>query len=440
MRSFEFIVFLVLGALWLLGGGIVPARAALPPLTLEQAVEQAHEKSPQLARARAAASEASWKPLEAISGNLPRLSASATHLFDVKYQFVDINLGSPLSIPSVFPKTTLSLDATWTIFDGLTSINAYRAALDLRDAARLEEERAELQVDSSTRLAFYKALSAQQLADVAAQNVKTLQEHSERVGVLLKQGKGTKYDSLRVEVQLSEALPEELASRDNVLLSRQALATEMGLPSDDRPIQGSLPEPDDKRLPEVLVPEPQSRADIQALVHRARASGRAQSASIGALLPKLSLVGQKLFYNNVDYEISDTSHYRDAYSLGVALTWNLFDGGASIARQRASVYQHDQAEAGADAALLRAPQDLELWKRRYHYNVALYRARKQAIVAAQESVRLAKLGNQAGTRTNTDVLDSELDLFRSRAGAVRAQLDAAEALINLELTLGRKLQ
>jgi ATP-binding cassette subfamily F protein 3 len=59
--------------------------------------------------------------------------------------------------------------------------------------------------------------------------------------------------------------------------------------------------------------------------------------------------------------------------------------------------------------------------------------------SAEESVRLAKLAFKAGNGTNTEVLDAELDLFRSRAGIVRAQMDAAEALLNLESALGRRL-
>jgi outer membrane protein TolC len=54
-------------------------------------------------------------------------------------------------------------------------------------------------------------------------------------------------------------------------------------------------------------------------------------------------------------------------------------------------------------------------------------------------VRLARLSYDAGSRTNTDVLDAELDLFRTRAGVVQSQLSAAEALINLELAFGSSL-
>ena len=36
-------------------------------------------------------------------------------------------------------------------------------------------------------------------------------------------------------------------------------------------------------------------------------------------------------------------------------------------------------------------------------------------------------------------LDAELDLFRSRAGVIRAQLACAEAHLKLELATGRKI-
>ncbi len=416
---------------------------APPSVSLEDAVQQALERNPNLTRAHAASEAASWKPLEAISVNLPRLGLSATHYFDIKYQLIDIDLGAgPVTFPTIYPKTFASLDALWTVFDGLQGWNSFQAARDTRDAAQLEESRARLQVESNTKLAFYKALSAQQLADVAAQNVKTLQDHAERVEQIHKQGKATRYDSLRVEVQLSEAIPEEAAARDNVVLTRQALDLEMGLDEkerDGRPLKGVLPEPVESRLPSDLKAEPQSRADVQALVSRAQAATHLRASSYGAFLPKVTFIGQKLYYNNVGYEVVDTSRYRDAYSLGVTLTWSFFDGGATIARNRQAVHEHDAAEAAAAAALQKIPNDIELWKRRYRYNAKLYQARKQAIAAAEESVRLARLGNQAGTRTSTDVLDSELDLFRARAGAVRAQLDAAESWINLELSLGRKL-
>jgi len=120
------------------------------------------------------------------------------------------------------------------------------------------------------------------------------------------------------------------------------------------------------------------------------------------------------------------------------LSWTLFDA-ANIARVREASAQQAQAERAAEVVIGTAPLDFETWRRRFLSNMSLYRARTHAIESASESVRLARISYEAGSRTSTEVLDAELDLFRARAGVVRAQVDSAEALINLELALGHRL-
>ena len=96
---------------------------------------------------------------------------------------------------------------------------------------------------------------------------------------------------------------------------------------------------------------------------------------------------------------------------------------------------------GAETAktLARLPREIDTWRRKFNYSVSLYKARLRAVAQFQESVRLAGIGLKAGTRTHTEMLDAELDLFRARGGLVRAQADAIEALGKLELASGRTL-
>ncbi len=419
-----------------------PARAAevATGLTLEEAISEGKAQNPQLQKVRALEQEASWKPLEAISGNLPKLTLSANHAVDLKYQTIDINFGgAPVSMDAIYPKTSASLGLSWTVFDGFQSWKHFRAAKLNARAASWESERAEFAVENEIKLKYYQALAAELLSSVAAQNVATLEEHLERVKSVLKGGGATKFDLLRVQVQLQEAIPEKGAAEDNVILARRALAQLLGKAEDARPLKGSLPEPNSKNISKDIKWEQAARVDLSALANRAEASDMMHTALYSAWLPRLSLSAEKQYYNNKDYALTTTDSYKDAYFIGAVLTWNLFDGGASYARLRQSEAQHEQAEFASRAAVIRAPNDFELWKRKLNYNTALFNAKKQAIEAADESVRLAKLGVRAGTRTNTDLLDAELDLFRAKAGLVKAQVDGAEALLQLELALGRKI-
>jgi outer membrane protein TolC len=103
---------------------------------------------------------------------------------------------------------------------------------------------------------------------------------------------------------------------------------------------------------------------------------------------------------------------------------------------------HERANEANDdlnSAQLQAPYDFDFWKRTLVSKVSLYQAKLTDIDKAKESARLATLGFKAGTRTTTDVLDAELEEFRAAAGLVQAQVDALEALINLEISVGKRI-
>ena len=402
--------------------------------SLEQAISEAEERSPRIHQAEAASGSASWKKLEAASGNIPHVNFSFNHFFDAQFQVFP----PPYSLPLVQPLNVISMDATWTVFDGLATPASYFAAQSASDASDLQLSRARLEVESDVTVKFYQALAAQKLANVAAQNVKTLEDHLEQSRALLSGGEATRYDVLRVQTQLDEAYPDKITADDNVVLTRAVLASTMGYDVDNRVLSGDLPIPDEKAIQKVGELKISEREDIVALQKRSEAADKAHLAAEGWYYPAVQLFAERSFYTYTDSNIFSNS-YQAAYQLGFRLSWNLFDGGYSIARQLEAHYDKVAAEATARAAVLNAPDEFETYKRRFTSNVSLFRARQRAIDSAEESVRLARAGFSAGTRTTTDLLDSELDLFRARAGLVRAQVDAAQAFINFQLALGRKI-
>jgi outer membrane protein TolC len=111
----------------------------------------------------------------------------------------------------------------------------------------------------------------------------------------------------------------------------------------------------------------------------------------------------------------------------------------STAQAHEALEKKAQTESSLRAARLKAKQDLNLWTRKFKYYCSISKARQNDVGKAKESVRLARAGRRAGARTNTDLLDAEAELYRAQAGAVSARLGAVEALINVELSLGRPL-
>ena len=431
----------------LLGLASIAHAEPAGPLTVDAAVAEAMHNSPNIQAAEAGVSQADWAKFQALGGGFfPRVSAGFNHLFAEKYEYTAINFGGTLmNFPGAYSSNVLTINATLPIFDGLANINNLQAASLEQSAAEQELERSKFQMGQEVKLAFFQALATVQLQDVARQNVKTLEDHLNQVDVQRRGGAATKYDSLRVSVQLSEGRADQLDADDNAALARKKLTALLGLEQDDRPLQGELPVPDPKIAKDLELTEASAhRTDIEALDLRARAAAKARSAQSSWIIPSVSLGGQYNYYevmneSTLDGSVSGSGTFKSAYSVSLALSWNLFDGGVALGRARQAGYQQIQADKKAEAARIQVPYDFSYWKKRFLSNTDHYQARKFDVERSEESVRLATAEQRAGTRTSTETLDAELDLFRSRAGVVNAQLNALEAKIRLESALGRTI-
>lgn len=421
---------------------ILASTAQAASLSVADAVSEALHNSPKLQKAQSAYEEAQWKRVETYNGFLPSISLSANRLIDKQYLMTDVQLAgspAPVSIPQIVPSTIMTLSGQLPLFDGFSSTNRFRSARSFEAAAADDFHWQEFTLEREVVLLYYKALGAEALKNVAEQNLKALEDHFRDVGLLKKAGVSTNYDVLRVDVQVSEARSELLNAEDNRALAKNRLAEAMGKNAEDRDLTGALPAPDESMIKGLNTDEPAERGDLKALGERVEGTERLESAASTHLIPRLSLFGQYQYYNNRNDELTDSAAYRHAHQVGLALTWNIFDGMGSISRSKQSVEQRVQAEKQLEIARLRSHQDLDLWKRKFLYFCSVYKARLNDVQKARESVRLAKEGRRAGARTNTDILDAESDLHRAEAGVVNSQVGAIEALLALEQAAGKPI-
>jgi outer membrane protein TolC len=218
----------------------------------------------------------------------------------------------------------------------------------------------------------------------------------------------------------------------------------MGLPKDDRTLSGDMPVLNaDSILGGMSKVDFENRPDLKAKDLMAKAAGDQSAAADSFWVPKVSVIGEYQWYNLQDYAFGgspvNTGTVNDSYFVGAAATWDLLDGGMSWAKSNEAHERANEANDDLNSAQLQAPYDFDFWKRTLVSKVSLYQAKLTDIDKAKESARLATLGFKAGTRTTTDVLDAELEEFRAAAGLVQAQVDALEALINLEISVGKRI-
>ncbi len=317
------------------------------------------------------------------------------------------------------------------------STNNLRAGNAAESAAINERDWVKFQTERSVALQFYRALATVTLKDVALQNVKMLEDHLKDVKLFRKAGIATKYDQLLVEVKVSAAESELMNAEDNIEIAKRELAEILGHDSEDREITGKLPVLDLNLVTKIDEGKISKRQDITALEYKSQSMGFKESAASRYFVPKLALFGQYQFYNNLTTNL--TNDYRNAYQVGLSLNWNLFDGMSSVARSKQTVQQTYQTERTLRQAKIKATKDLDLWRRKFVYFCNVYKSRLADVEKATESVRPAREAIKVGTKTNTDLLDAESELFHAKAGVVNSQIGSIESLINLELALGEKL-
>ncbi|MCM2354472.1 MAG: TolC family protein [Pseudobdellovibrio sp.] len=414
---------------------ITASTAFSETLTLQQALSEASH-SPQVSKAEAYRDEIVWKKVEAVSAFLPTITGNINYLTNKKYALTDIDLGgSPASVPQIVPTTNYTLSARWNVFDGFASTNRFWAAQAFEKSANLEYDWAKFQTDRQVLLAYYKFLAAEQVKLVAEQNLKALKDHAKDVEALKKAGMSTQYDLLRTQVQYSEAEAEAVNADDQIANARNKLAEVLGKDVEDRTPTGNLPV-----LTADLISKKKTTAkklDLLALQKRSEGLNYSAHAMSRHWIPKVSLFADYSFYNNRtdEFDYQDEA-FRESYLVGATLSWELFNGFGSMAKSGQAEAQALQLEKTTRMADLKAKNDLDFWTRKYNYYISLYKSKTTDIDRSNEAARLAKVGRKAGMRTNTEVLDAQADVFRSKAAQINAQIGAIEALVNIELATG----
>lgn len=415
---------------------------AAESIGLTQAIQESLSQSPRMKQSESQMEGARWKHTEAVAGHMPNLSASANYLTNKKYLQTDVTLpgsATALSIPQVIPTTIMTLNAQVPLFDGFATTNRVSASNQFTAASETDLEWQKFQLEREVILAFYRSIAAEQLNAVAQQNLRTLEDHLHDVKLFKSAGLSTHYDVLRVEVQTSEARSEVMNTQDNLQMMRSRLAELMGKADDTRIPQGTLPTINKNVVTSVTQIDESQRKDFSAMQLKIDGLEKMTSAARKHWSPKISLVGQYQYYNNLNDSPTDRSAFRNAYTAGVALNWVLFDGLYSSAKVGESVAERSEMEYALAQKKIHAHHDIEFWRRKLAYFVSLFEARTGDISKSQESVRLAQVGLKAGARTNSDLLDAESELFRARASSVNAQMGTIESMVNLELAAGKQI-
>jgi outer membrane protein TolC len=422
----------------------LPAVPTDVPLTMRDVVTLVHERNPSLARARTAVETALAGLDAAEAALLPRLSAEASYLAadsPSAYLFRRIDSHTlPASVdfndPGRIQSAEGALALRWNAWDGGRSrLAAWAADADAQAAERAAAAAANV-LAAAALAAYLDARAAGDLLAADDASIRTVEAQVAETRTKAEGGGALRSDVLSLEVRLAEA--RERAIRTGVArrLALTALRSMLALPLDaevrvsaDRFDGGPLPATLSGAVAEAYRTRPDAAAARRA-VESARM--RLEAAARGDL-PRVDLEA-RTYTDSAD----PVSQFHDPnWTVALALTFDVFDGGANkaaVRRARAALRDLEEADR---RALLEIEGDVEAAWLRLEEARARVEVTAQAVSASEESLALVETQWKGGSVTVTRFLEAESARLSARTADVASRLALERALVGVSRALGR---
>lgn len=418
------------------------AQAAEEPvvLTIDDAVALALRQNRTVLQAEeaVAAARAALDQARAAQGWTLAGSATVAAMRPTSSFRMQLPTGEPIEV-ILTPSTAwqLGLTATQPLYHGdRLYLQELMARLGL-DRAALERDATARQVARDVRQLFLTVIQAQQLEQVAAENVSRAARHLQDARARVEAGAAPGYDVIQAEAQVANANDGLVAARAAVEKALGALKTLLALDV-LKPVR--LQPPSGGGYIEVDAAE----AIKAALAHRPELAAIERAVRMAETSVRLARAISKptidLFARYQKQSTTGFGGHDWNWTFGVQASTLIFDHGLT----RASV---QQAEAD-----LRRAQEMQRQAREavalevYRACVSLREARERiaaaekGVLQAEEAMRIADLRYQEGVSAPVEVTDARAALISARANLVNARFAYEQAKVALEHAIGLPLE
>lgn len=416
------------------------ARDKPQRLSLDQCLQIAETRHPDVAAARALVVAASQRVKEADSAYHPEVDLGTS------YTRQTYNFGATPGVPpreyAAFkaPQTENSanyyfggLTASQTIFDFGARRGSVNYSLAELSAAEQELSRTREVVALNVRLAYFAVLAAEEEIKVVEQSLANVQRHLNQAEAYYEVGRSPRIDVTEQQVALATAEVNRRDTEENLRVARAALATSMGLPIDQAPEPAGALETLESfgTLESLLAEAERQRPDILAAEQQVDAAQAQVVIAHSALRPTFAF--SSLFnYKNLQFPLVQN------WGLAAALTQTLLDGGLNKARLAEARAEENAVESNLQSLEERVRQEV------YSDYAALEVARdkidlnQKVISEAEENLDLAEGRYDNGYGNVIELNDAQLQLTQSRVNEITSRLDYHTAASQLDAALGRR--
>jgi outer membrane protein TolC len=416
-----------------------PAATAQPTssvssrvLGLPEVIRIALETQPQIQSRLYDYAAARYRVAQAFAPLLPQLSASWTASRDRFATSVSGVSVSGIAGTDTATRTTAQLALSQLLFDFGKSLAATEVSRRFADVAKEDIEVQRDLIVLAVKEAYFNLLFANRLIVVNQQALDRADLNLKSARGFYEVGTRPKSDVVRAEVDVANAQLEIIRARNASRLAQVALNTGMGLTPVDAPVQ----------VEDVLAYQPFVHEHGQLLPEalRGRAEYRQARLRVNAAESTVKLQIRNFFPDITANALvgATTTDFQQIWELGVALNWNIFDGGGKIARYQESLEALKSTQAQLRASELGVAQEVEQANLNVDEAEQRIQAAKAAVASAQENFRLSQGRFDAGVGTILELTDAQLALTQAQSTEAQALSDFHIAVARLERALGRR--
>lgn len=413
------------------------------PLSLTDAINLALRQSPSilLAQKELQASEGIQIQTRAIT--IPRLGALGN--FNAA-QSSDIDV---ISIPFGTNGFTFGTDKNWvsqirlaqSVYEGGRMLSSLRVARLLRERSLLDYQTTVANTALEVEIAYYNVLLATEQIAVREASIELLTQILGDATKRFNAGTLPKFNVLQAEVELANAQPDLIRTRNALRTTKNSLATLLGLDlqgqGEDIPLRlsGTLKvDPMVPDLGEAVRSAFENRTELKALTKtQALRKEEIINAKAGSKPSAQIFAGYDVHNSKLSSDLGDENH---GWIAGAEVTWNIFDGFRTKGRVMEATARMEAAGIELDDAGRRIELEVRTAHSTFREAGEVLKSQEKVMEQAAEALRLARARSEAGTGTQLDVLSAQTALTDARTTQSRALREFAVARARLERAMG----
>ena len=325
-----------------------------------------------------------------------------------------------------------TIEATQPLFTGGALYNSYRISKNNYYSADFDRQRVIRELKQQVIRAYYGVIETRQVYEVAQSGLSSIKAHLDVANAFFNQGMIPKNDLLEAQVRYAESEQNLIIADNAIKLAESSLNLLLGrslaetVTIDSEIPMSELVESLDQSTETAL----KMRQEIKTILLQLDNADKAIKISRAGYLPSVAAT--------YTYERTgeDPDVENDSWSLGVGMSWNIFEGGSNY-------YDVSRAKSLSSKLgyLLKSLQDqISLEVKNSYLAAQEARARttvaEKAIDQAKENLRIQKDRYNLQVATTTNVLDAQALLDQAMKNYITARADYAKAIASLNSAMG----